>query len=442
LLFCGDIMLSRNVRLEIEQHRISPWNYISPRLKSSDLVIGNLEGTVGVFNNQKDSSRKGIIFDIPKSYLNLLKDAGFTSLSLENNHINDMGISNKDSTIFDLSEAGIQPLHSNNSPHFFRFDNIIISVIAINMVADKEGLCEKIPSVEAKQKLRLAKSLSGFVIVTIHWGSELLDWPNKSQRAAAEWLVDNGADLIIGHHPHVIQAPEIIKGKPVFFSLGNHIFDQKYSVTREGLMVECIFKNGKIEYRGITTHSVKDSFFPEITGEVRYDFPEMKIAPCISYYDIDIFPVSSDNGSEGRIILEGYSGGKKLWQTPAISLVSISPADFDEMHNYLFTLERHYSSIDEEYGTRPYVYNMTRAGLSALWRGSALSRPLIDAALSPDKKYLIALHRGDSFINPDSTNCDTRLETYKWNGFGFSGYKDSGALEYARQYYESIQTDK
>jgi hypothetical protein len=439
ILFTGDIMLSRNVRLEIENRKLTPWINIGSRLRSSDLLIGNLEGSVGFYNHKSDTSSKAIIFDIPKSFIPLLKEAGFNAISLENNHSFDLGVDNKDSTIIEVSKAGIQPIWSKNSPRFFRFDKITISLIAINIVPDLVNHNEFIPSISIKQKLRLAKSLSNFVIVTIHWGSELLDWPDKYQRSAAKWLVDNGADLIIGHHPHVIQAPEIIEGKPVFFSLGNHIFDQKYLSTKEGLIVECIIKNGEVNYNGITTQTARNSYFPEILKEFHFNFPELKINQTAKYSDFEIVPISIDNKTDSKIILEGFLNNKKQWQTPAMSLVSISSAAFDKKFNYLFTLETHYSSIDREYGPRPYVYSITKTGLTALWRGSALSRPLLDATLTPDGKFLVALHRGDSFINLNSQNNRTQLETYKWNGFGFSGYKNIETMEYAKKYYDSAK---
>jgi poly-gamma-glutamate synthesis protein (capsule biosynthesis protein) len=442
IIFTGDILLSRNVRLEIEQTNTNPWRNIDSRLKSADLVIGNLEGAVGVPGLPVDSNSKAIIFDIPKTCLNLLREAGFTVLTLENNHSSDLGTKNKDSTIIEVNNLGIQSVHYNNSPRFFKINNNVISIVAVNTVPDLEGHNEIVPSVILKQKLRLAKSLSTFVIVTIHWGSELLEWPNQFQRTTADWLVDNGADLIIGHHPHVIQKPEIIKGKPVFFSLGNHLFDQKYPVTKEGLMVECIIKNGKTKFIGITTHSVKNSYFPEIIAESHFKFPEESIREPAKFSGIELIPISIDNKTDGEIILEGYQNDKKLWQTNPMPLVSISTANFDSKYNYLMTLEKHYSSIDGEYGLRPYVYNITNAGLVDLWRGSALSRPLIDATLTPDKKYLVALHRGDSFLNLNSLNAEMRFEAYQWNGFGFSGYIDYEAIEFAKKYYSLEQNVK
>jgi poly-gamma-glutamate capsule biosynthesis protein CapA/YwtB (metallophosphatase superfamily) len=81
----------------------------------------------------------------------------------------------------------------------------VIALVTINLVPGRDLSSNQIPSVGIKQKMRLACSLANIVIVSIHWGGELLDWPNKVQRETASWLIKNGADLIIGSHPHVIK---------------------------------------------------------------------------------------------------------------------------------------------------------------------------------------------------------------------------------------------
>jgi Bacterial capsule synthesis protein PGA_cap len=439
ILFTGDILLSRNVKKEIEQKKVNPWKSIEERLKSEDLVIGNLEGTVGIPNASVTKASAEMVFDIPETYLILLKEAGFSALSIENNHSCDLGQNNKDTTIFKIQNDGMTPISFDCSPWFFNIKGKVISVLALNLIPNKEGNNQEIPSVDILQKLRLARELSDFVIVSIHWGNELQDWPSKVQRGSAEWLVENGADLIIGHHPHVIQAPEMIKGKPVFFSLGNHLFDQKYSDSKEGLMVECIIRNNSVKYRSLITHTVQNSFFPEIVKEYDLPFSKRIIKGAPLFSGISIKPESRLDSLNYHISLVGYLGNKKLWHTPSISLVHIIQAEFDDKHNYILTIEKHYSSIDGETALRPYVYDLSKFGLKALWRGSALSRPLIDATLSPNKKYLISLHRGDSYINYNPKNVSNGIELYKWNGFGFSGYKNDTLMEYALKYYYFLQ---
>ena len=69
------------------------------------------------------------------------------------------------------------------------------------------------------------------------------------QQQQARWLVEHGADLIVGHHPHVVQAPACVEGRPVFFSLGNHLFDQKYAETKDGLIADCSVHGGRLLVR-------------------------------------------------------------------------------------------------------------------------------------------------------------------------------------------------
>jgi hypothetical protein len=435
LLFTGDILLSRNVNNEILQKKVNPWLNFSSEFARADLVIGNLEGAVGIKSGSSDTAR--MVFDIPPESVTLLKEAGFSVITIENNHSNDLGPGNNDSTVFELQKDGMIPVSRENSPWFIKVNNRTLSIVAINLVRDRYDLQDSVPSIQIQQKLRLARSLSDFVIVTVHWGNELLDWPGKGQRAAAEWLIENGTDLIIGHHPHVVQDPELINGKPVFFSLGNHLFDQKYADSKKGLIVECHIKNGKASYNGIMTKTMKNSFFPEVDKRISFDFKKERLRSAQKFHNYSIYPTSVLQGKEGKVILNGIYGDKKTWTTQPLSLLSISEAKFDDNDKYLFTLERHFSTLDKETAPRPYVYRITDTGLQALWRGSGLSRPLIDATLTPDRKYLIALHRSDPFINLNQNNENTVIEIYKWNGFGFSGLKDSSVLNYALKYYKT-----
>jgi poly-gamma-glutamate synthesis protein (capsule biosynthesis protein) len=124
----------------------------------------------------------------------------------------------------------------------------------------------------------------------------------------------------------------------------------------------------------------------------------------------------------GEISLEAFVNGKRIWQSHPLPMVSMEIAKLDGENEYILSLERHYSNMDREKGLRPYVYSVARNGLIARWRGSALAWPLLDAVLIPGNEgILCAIHRKDSFINPDPLNNETRSAVYRWNGFGFSG---------------------
>ncbi len=427
ILFVGDILLSRNVREEIQKWNISPWGELSPFFKSADLVIGNLEGAVGIRQNEFPSESKSPVFDIDSTHIHLLKEAGFNVITLENNHSKDLGESGKIKTIEVLRGSNLTPVYLDNSPQFFTIKEVVIGLVTINMIPDRDQTKNIIPSIEIKQKLRLASSLANIVIVSIHWGSELLEWPNKMQRETANWLIQNGADIIIGSHPHVIQKPEMIAGKPVYFSLGNHLFDQKYPRTKEGLIADITIQNGEYRCSGIITRTMPGSFYPEIIENRDYELTTLPIRNnTLSINGYLLKPISVAEDYLPKLILEAFTNGKKIWSTHPMPINTIASGKLDGKHEFLFTLERHYSSLDGEISLRPYIYDSDNKGLFAKWRGSALAWPLLDAMLMPDNSQILcAIHRGDSFINPDKTATAIRIAAYQWNGFGFKGINDT-----------------
>jgi poly-gamma-glutamate synthesis protein (capsule biosynthesis protein) len=437
VLFVGDILLSRNVKEEFQTKKTFPWDNLKPLFQSSDLVAGNLEGAVGKIEDQLISDIESPVFNIDSTDIPMLEEAGFNIITIENNHSLDLSKKGKVNTIEALKKNNITPIYLENSPQFFTVKGVVISLLSLNIVLSRDSTKNQIPSIEIKQKLRLAKSLSNIVIVSIHWGSELLDWPDKEQRETAKWLIENGADIIIGSHPHIIQKPELINGKPVFFSLGNHLFDQKYPRTKDGLIVDIRIQNGKFSCFGIITHTKHNSFYPEISDSISYIFEPLpyRITP-LQINNFTLKPLSIDVGDNNRIILQAFQKEKKVWETHPMSIISISSSKFDGKNEYLFTLENHYSSLDSETNQRPYVYSLDNKGLIARWRGSALAWPLIDAQISPENdNILCVLHRGDSFIKPDKTIKNTRVSAYVWNGFGFKGLSDSITCKLCEKLY-------
>jgi hypothetical protein len=427
ILFVGDILLSRNIKEELSFNKDLPWSNLKSLFNSSDLVIGNLEGAVGDKKHAYNSPIESPVFDIDSLDISKLKEAGFNFLSVENNHSLDLGEKGKNKTIKILRENSLTPIYFDNSPQFITIKNLVISIIALNDIICRDSSKNSIPSIEVEQKIRMARNLSNIVIITIHWGSELLDWPNKRQREIADWLIKKGADIIIGSHPHVIQKPELVRGKPVFFSLGNHLFDQKYPSTKEGLIVDIRIQNGKFACTGYLTHTKQRSFYPEVTDSINFNFKSFDYKDTLLHLNNFILkPLSLVEENKNRIVLQAFQDGKFAWKSFPLPLVSVCSCKLDGKNEYLFALQEHYSSIDSEVNVRPYVYALDKFGLVPRWRGSALAWPLIDAQISPfDNKTLFALHRGDSFINLDKRKVTNRIAVYKWNGFGFNGVSDS-----------------
>ena len=203
-------------------------------------------------------------FDTPPDLIPLLAKAGFRAMGTANNHARDLGTAGVSATRQALRAADLDAVSFESSPYFASVGGHTVAVIAVSTVPARDGTRTEIPGIEIRQKLRLARNFSELVIVSIHWGSELLDWPDSRQREMAAWLVRNGAGLVIGHHPHVVQAPECVGGRPVFYSLGNHLFDQKYPATKQGLIADCRIRSGTLRCTGIATENASGDRFSEI----------------------------------------------------------------------------------------------------------------------------------------------------------------------------------
>jgi hypothetical protein len=438
LLFVGDILLSRQVRVEIEATRQSPWRKLKDLFHQADWVGGNLEGSVG--DSHECMAGPNPCFSIPSSSISFLQQAGFRALSVENNHAGDLGEKGRAATKQELLRKGILPMQKQ-APIFLRFGETTIGIISLSVVPDREGRQAEIPSVEISRQMRLARQLSNLVMVSIHWGSELLSWPTTEQRSQAQWLIAQGADIILGHHPHVVQPMEVISGKPVYFSLGNHLFDQKYPETKNGLIAEIKIVGSKVRCGGIFSQSPTGSFAPEIANKEDTNIKEYELnlqdPPTINGFVLRARP--SELTDDGKVSIEGMRKGQVVWRSRPVSTVSIQSGRLGGpgAPEVLFSLQMHDSPIDNETGLRPYVYETGPNGLIAKWRGSALAWPLIDAVLLPgDDSVICALHRGDSFMVLDPKTKRRRIAAYRWNGFGFTGIDDPGIMNRCRSQFE------
>ena len=452
LLFTGDVLLSRQVAAEIRQKRQSPWIMLGDLFNSADWVGGNLEGAVGPSSNCREASEHSPCFAIDPPLIDFARSAGFSALGIENNHAGDLGTAGRESTRQALAAAEVLPLTFEASPAFLRFGTLTIAVVAVTTVPDRDGNPAELPSVALQQKLRLAHTLANIVVVSIHWGSELIDWPTEQQRRQAAWLISRGVDLIVGHHPHVIQSPECVAGKPVFFSLGNHVFDQKYQATKESLIADCRISGGILRCGALRTHTMIGSSFP---GDAQTD-PRVgqALADClvpvhstlvVSGYTLRPQPSSPQNNT-GKFWIEGFAGPQSsvgVWRTRPATLLSLEARNMEgpARPQLLLSLERHASPIDSEFGPRPYVYEVGPHGFIARWRGSALAWPLLDARLLPGSDgVLCALHRRDSFLILAPESKGTRVAAYRWNGFGFDGIADERVASACRTLFGELES--
>ncbi|WP_224244984.1 CapA family protein [Hyalangium gracile] len=420
LLFVGDIVAERGTP---EPPASSSW---LTEARASQLVVGNLEGSMGEASACVRPTPESPCFAMPETTGALMARAGFTALGLENNHSRDLGPEALERTARVLSESGVFPLRYESSPTFLRVGDVTVGVVSLSRVTKGTGPVRELPSVELARKLRLARALSNLVVVYVHWGEELFDWAHPAQRQAAKWLVRQGADLIVGHHPHVVQAPECVDGRPVYFSVGNFRFRDKYPAGRVGLAADCRIVERILRCGGLETSFPFGRGWPEVAAspetEARLKGCEVPLHEPVKLGALRL-QARSVQGELPVAQVEVVQGEQVTMRVGSGALTALEVGRLEASGEpRLFTLERRFSPLDGEEALRPYVYEGRGGRLVARWRGSGLAWPLIDARLLPEEPgVLCALHRTDSFVAPRPSASGTRMAAYRWSGFGFRG---------------------
>lgn len=271
LLFVGDMMFDRYIKRAINeaQDPLLPFARIAQTLQEADLAIGNLEGPIS-----DRGTKQGSIYSFrfePVGTINALQHAGFDIVTLANNHIWDYGWPAALDTMRHLTAVGISYIgfgnnfEEANTPVIKTVNDTAIAFLGYTefygkgLWADEQlGLSEFVPDNIAKRVSGLKNSgAADLVVVSVHWGEEYETSSNALQQKVARQLIDAGADLIIGHHPHVPQEIEQYKHGFIVYSLGNFVFDQNFSAdTRHGLMFKALVKDKKI----VGTESIEVKF--------------------------------------------------------------------------------------------------------------------------------------------------------------------------------------
>lgn len=248
--FVGDMMFDRYIRSVAERDGYpSILKGAEPLFERNDVVVGNLEGPVGPFDSMsKESvvgSRANMTFIFDPVVAGVLATHNIGIVNIGNNHILDYGRTGLETTRKHLGEMNIaffgDPIAREYTTHIYEYDNVKIGFANYN---DFDG---RLVSATLADIPRLKKN-ADFVVVYAHWGDEYKKNTSSRIRSLAHTFINAGADLIIGSHPHVIQEEEVYKGVPIYYSLGNFVFDQYFSeMVKVGRVVEVtIDKTGDI----------------------------------------------------------------------------------------------------------------------------------------------------------------------------------------------------
>ncbi len=251
MLFVGDIMLSRNIGKIAAKKKDYRYHFlkIASTTEAADLAFANLENPVstrGILSGSIYSFRAD-----PKT-LEGLKYAGFDVVSIANNHIWDYGKQAFKDTLTNLAESGITAIGGGenyedaHTPKVVTVGQTRVAFLAYTNLISSPAISRFNDDI-LRTDIAKAKKLADVVIVSFHWGDEYHTKYNKEQERVGKLVIDAGANLVVGHHPHVVQEVEEYKGGYILYSLGNFIFDQNFSEdTGRGLLVEVTLLGNKI----------------------------------------------------------------------------------------------------------------------------------------------------------------------------------------------------
>jgi poly-gamma-glutamate synthesis protein (capsule biosynthesis protein) len=255
----GDIMLAGSGRAIFDRQGYDyPFAATAAILRSGDLTVGNLEAPLSAGGAEYRNKRFRYRID-PRAAV-ALKQAGFSVLSLANNHMLDFGTAGLADTLRHLDAAGIPHAGAGGDLPDARREAVLqvrgkrVAFLSYSLTepkafyagAGRGGTAPGYPSYFVED-IRRARALADYVVVSFHWGEEMATAPKPYQVATAHRAVDAGADLVLGHHPHVLQGAERYHGGVILYSLGNFAFATAGRGAVRGAIARVTLDNGVTE---------------------------------------------------------------------------------------------------------------------------------------------------------------------------------------------------
>jgi poly-gamma-glutamate synthesis protein (capsule biosynthesis protein) len=285
IFFVGDIMLDRGVEYMVNKEGKKDFRFsflkIADELKKSDILFGNLEGPISD-NGLKVGSIYSFRFK-PEA-INGLLYADFDILSLANNHMLDYQRIALEDTMKILKENNIDYVGAGlNKEEAFSLKIKQVKDTRIGFLAytnlgtknwqagnENSGMAwiNENDITEVIEYIKKAKEEVDVLIISLHAGEEYAENPTNFQISFAQDCISSGADLVIGHHPHVVQRIEQYKDGWIAYSLGNFVFDQHFSKeTMESIILKVVIEDKKINKVYSENIRINEYFQPELTIE-------------------------------------------------------------------------------------------------------------------------------------------------------------------------------
>lgn len=277
ILALGDIMLGDQpfsfgfgIRSKLNQGKKIVDEEVIKYLSEFDLVIGNLESPLCPKKKYENDTIDNFSMRGDLKGLELLKKMEVNVVSIANNHIMEHGDKVFENTLTELDLAGVVHIGSKKNPyHIFNIGSKKVALLGWSMVEENFSNPANMKYNFTKDYLSIVSELENisedfdYAVLSLHWGSEFVNVPSKEQIETADNLLKNGFDLIIGHHPHVLQP--IVKRDYgiVAFSMGNFIFDYWMNDTNKTGIIEVDLE--KMENKFIPCEIDKKSFLTKFT---------------------------------------------------------------------------------------------------------------------------------------------------------------------------------
>lgn len=242
-------------------------------IAGADLAMANFE------NPAPDRPRwhtRGTIFSADPDHLDGLADAGLDYVGLANNHIGDAGKAGVLQTIENVTDRGLaysgagEDEAAARTPAMLEVNGTTVAILAYDRIAryyfatkDRVGSAPLSVKRVAADIAKARDAGADVVIIFPHWGVEYRYAPTEGQRALAHAIIEAGADMVIGNHAHYAAAMEVHEGKPIWYALGNFVFDQTWSEpTMEGISLELTFHGAELVQARMRPHIILDKAQP------------------------------------------------------------------------------------------------------------------------------------------------------------------------------------